>query len=614
MRLRITLLLVVFGLFLGGCAELCPMRVDFALTPPLDTTYLRYHVVSSALDHAALRADAPSGGEWTREFVVDRGGFAELRRLPDGRAYVLGLRGSRAWMRVGSRPAVEIDGPLASDERRVAAWIGMRFGQPDAGGKTELESCHAGTCTMVTTPPGGRALWVDFDRQMRRPVSFEWIARDHAIESCTGIEYSSVGGATAVASASCSAIVNEIGRATVTWKLEERRSDSVPPEWARVSSDDIVPLVAARDAARFAVADPSMRVHVPVDAGGAPPMDLVLDTGSYLTLLSHRVVEGAGAVPSPDDPPVHVKPPYFPEGIYDPMILDRLVIGGLELHGVPVLVARNDDPLGSGEAGLLGMDLLERFVVDVDGPAATVRLWPRERFSAPGENFTDLHFWGASHETVFVAGAIDEIGPVPVIVDTGAGGVNVIAGGPRLLVRHPHHRDDESALEREDGDGPSDYMTEIDGFHFGPFGLPRMPAVGHERRPDLHFLDGDGALVGLGVLRHFRIAIDARASVVHVAPGPSYWVLSRLGIEVDERGGAPTITRIVEGQHDWKQPLREGDIVRAVDGRRVSTRDEALSAIAAARRVLQITVERNANRITQSIPVPFVCASGVPQQ
>jgi C-terminal processing protease CtpA/Prc len=90
---------------------------------------------------------------------------------------------------------------------------------------------------------------------------------------------------------------------------------------------------------------------------------------------------------------------------------------------------------------------------------------------------------------------------------------------------------------------------------------------------------------------------------VYVAPGPSYSVLSRLGIEIDDRGGAPTVTRIVEGEHAWKKSLREGDIVRAVDGRKVTTRDEALEAIAVAGDVVRITVERRGNLVTQSLPL-----------
>jgi hypothetical protein len=568
-------LLVVFA----ACA---PLQVSsehaVVVAPPLAPTYLRYTVRSSR-------------GEWTREFVVGRRTFAE-RRETSGRNYTLGLAGARAWMRVGDRRPVEIDGPLAADERTEAAWIGMRFGEPESGEHLELESCHGAECTLVYTPHDGHALWVDVDRRTHRAVRFQWIAEDHSIEVCEDLVWSDASGAPAVASASCSAIVDRVGPDTTTWTLEERREDPALPEWARVEPEDVVPVEGRADVARFAIADPSTRVLVPVDAGGAA-LQLVLDTGSFVTVLSQRALNGLGVVRSPD-PPIHVKPPWLPEDTYDPAIVDRLVIGSLELHGVPVLIARKDAPFDSvEETGLLGMDLLSRFVVDVDAPASTLRIWPERLFPGDGA-FVDLKYAGTSCGQVVVAGAVDEIGPMPLILDTGAW-LNVVVGGPGMHAKHPHHRDDEVML-RED-DGAWDYAAEVNGFHLGPFGLPRMPVTGHDRVPDLPFLDGDSALVGLGVLRHFRIAVDAHRSVVHVAPGPSYAVLTRLGLEIDDRNGAPAITRIVGGEHDWRKPLREGDVVESVGGRPVRDRAATLEALASAPGRVRLDVARNGNHL-----------------
>ncbi|MGH7296501.1 MAG: hypothetical protein ACRELB_16305, partial [Polyangiaceae bacterium] len=270
----------------------------------------------------------------------------------------------------------------------------------------------------------------------------------------------------------------------------------------------------------------------------------------------------------------------------------------VELHGVPVLVPRRD-PFGGDEAGLLGMDILSRYVVDVDGPASTLRIWPRRRFAASeaGEGFTDVPYFGASQGAVIVGGAVDELGAMPVIVDTGAP-VNIVVGGPAMHVKHPHRRQHDLRLSEDDS---SDYETEVEGFRLGPFHLPRMPAVGHDRRPDLPFLDGGGALVGLGVLRHFRMAIDSQRGVVHLAPGPSYVVLERMGIEIDLRDGAPTITRTVGDEHAWNKPLRVGDVVRSVGGKRVHSRDEALVALASAGDGARLVLERRGNRVTRTL-------------
>ncbi|HEY8090869.1 MAG TPA: aspartyl protease family protein [Polyangiaceae bacterium] len=582
MRRGIVLLVVaVAGV---ACNSLHPVSVaDFQMTPGLASTYLRYRVASPR-------------GTWTRQFVVGRRDFAELREV-GGRSYALGIEGALAWLRVGARPPVEIDGELAFDERTQAAWIGVRFGAPAPGEHLELESCTGAVCTLVYTPRDGHALWVDVDRKTHRPVAFAWIARDHAVESCEDVTWSDEGGAPVIASATCSAIVDEVGRVTTTWSLEEREGDAETPAWARVSPQEVVPLRAPREVSSFAIADPSQRVYVPVEAGGSQPLQLVLDTGSPITVLTRRVVDELGVVPSPD-PPHHVKPPWLPEDTYDQEIVDRLVFGGVELHGVPVLVARND-PFGGAEAGLLGMDVLSRYVVDVDGPDATLRIWPRGVFARSTSNaaFTDVQYFGASHGAVVVGGAVDELGAMPVIVDTGAP-LNVVVGGPAMRVRHPHTRRNEVHLSETDD---YDYETEIDGFRLGPFHLPRMPAVGHDRRPDLPFLDGGGALVGLGVLRHFRMAIDPSRGIVHFAPGASYVVLDRLGVELDERGGRPVISRTTEDEGSWNKPLRVGDIVHSVGGHRVRSRDEALRSIASAGDTIRLVLERRGNLVARTV-------------
>jgi len=57
--------------------------------------------------------------------------------------------------------------------------------------------------------------------------------------------------------------------------------------------------------------------------------------------------------------------------------------GAAPLHGVRVLVPRRESTFEGDEAGLLGMDLLSRFVLDVDGPASTGDAGASGRGAAP---------------------------------------------------------------------------------------------------------------------------------------------------------------------------------------------------------------------------------------
>ncbi len=320
MRIALALLAGLVAVALPACDEVHP-QIAFAVLPPLPQTYLRYRV------HGA-------GREWTREFVVSRDAFAELREA-GGKRYALGLlhdpSGEKAWLRVGEREPVEIEDGLAADERTEAGMIGMRFAEP--GAPPELESCRRqvwgdrspGVCTFVYTPPDGHALWVDAERGTGRPVAFARVAQHDAVESCNDIAWSDEDGATVLASATCSAIVHEVGRQTTTWTLEERRPEPVPPAWARVSPEDVIPLRSLREPVLIPIADPSSRVYVGVEAGGSEPLQLVLDTGSPFTILSRRALRALGVVPSPE-PSLHVRPPFLPPDTYDAAIVDRLVI------------------------------------------------------------------------------------------------------------------------------------------------------------------------------------------------------------------------------------------------------------------------------------------------
>jgi len=548
--------------------------------------YLRYEVQS------------PSR-KWTREFVTSRSAFTELRDSGD-RLYTLGFVGARAWMRIESRAPVEIDGELAAHLRTEAGWIAMRFGRPEWGDRFEIETCSPRQCTFVFNPKDGHTLWVDVDRSTRRPVSFSWITAHGRIEVCDAISWSEVGGVPVISSTTCGAILDKVGLETETWTLVERRDGPAAPTWARVDPDEIIPLDASREVASFPVADPSRRAYVPVDVGGVR-LNVVLDTGSRTTVLSRRALSAAGVVWS-SDPGARWEGPWVPGVSYDTALVDRLVIGGLELRGISVLVAREgqrdmfhlDGETSESEEGLLGNDVLSRFVVDLDGPSSMLRFWPHGVFHDSG--FAKLHNYLTSTGGVAIRGAIDEIGPLPVVVDTGAP-LDLVVTGPAMHSKHPRHRGDEISL----GEGVYDYESAVTGFHFGPFGLPRTPAIGRERRPGEEFLDDGGVLMGLGVMRHFRFAFDAEHAVVDVAPGPSYDVLNRLGIEIDDRGGVATITRVVDGEHEWRKPLREGDVVVSVNGRNVGNRTEALEAIVRAGGTVRLVVERAGNRVERRL-------------
>lgn len=68
-----------------------------------------------------------------------------------------------------------------------------------------------------------------------------------------------------------------------------------------------------------------------------------------------------------------------------------------------------------------------------------------------------------------------------------------------------------------------------------------------------------------------------------LAPGDSYAALTKLGVEVEDRGGRPVVTRIVPGSRAASlRFLHEDDPVMAIDGRATPTADSVTAAIARA--------------------------------
>ena len=132
---------------------------------------------------------------------------------------------------------------------------------------------------------------------------------------------------------------------------------------------------------------------------------------------------------------------------------------------------------------------MRRFILDIDRLARTVRLWSRDTFPGSRRRLVRLH------------GSPD---PMPSSAPPTAG------TAPTL---------------------PAPSMA----CAFGPFTLPKMDAIGRDRH-----LMGDGvALMGMSVMRHFRLALDLRDNLRHAWPGDAYRTLWRVGIDIDPFGSVP---------------------------------------------------------------------------
>jgi hypothetical protein len=75
---------------------------------------------------------------------------------------------------------------------------------------------------------------------------------------------------------------------------------------------------------------------------------------------------------------------------------------------------------------------------------------------------------------------------------------------------------------------PPEYRSRIAGLWLGPFEFPAMDVLARDRDKNGNInTSADLALVGMGLMRHFRLAFDVKNAQLHAWPGPTYWPLLR---------------------------------------------------------------------------------------
>ena len=100
------------------------------------------------------------------------------------------------------------------------------------------------------------------------------------------------------------------------------------------------------------------------------PRDFIIDTGASITAISTSLARALGV--ALDGPRVDVRTANGRTSAVRARI-DSLALGALRLRQVPTLVIDGLD----GHAGLLGLDVLARFDVDIDAARGELRLHPR---------------------------------------------------------------------------------------------------------------------------------------------------------------------------------------------------------------------------------------------
>jgi len=536
----------------------------------------------SGLPRLLLYRVASHDGSWTHEVVMAKHAYAERRTRHDGARYAFGYGTGSAWLAVGDQPATAVDGEWAAQARTNAALHRLSFTRPGDGDEVEYMGRDRAHWELAYRPAGGKTMSFFIDRKRNVPREMDLVDEWTRIVSCDRLDWARSPDGAVLAGVRCGAgnMGGRYGdRAHQNRQLTSMQGLARLPSWAQPA--ELRRPAAFAGAVAVPIDDPR-RIVLPVTFNDNEARPMVLDSGAFHTVLSEEVAREVGVVPT-GEPPIFVDPPFLDKTTLWVGVVDKLQVGRAVVYGERVLVATNSHTLHPAP-GLLGLSFFRNFVVDVDSPGETVRVWDRRAFRPAAEQrLVRLRGWRPRIDGEVVGVARGEI---------------IVVSAPLMRVRHPRGRGTDAYLGAEDGIGASpDYYAELKGVRLGPFAFPRLDGVGRDR--DRERLGSSIAIAGMGLMRYLRLSFDLKAGLLHVSVGDAYRALRRYGFDIEDGPQGVTLDRVLERSPAEDAGLRRGDVVIAIADQRVRDVRHARSLAAEHRGYfVKMLVERDERPIT----------------
>lgn len=568
-------------LFAGGCIPYATAgRLDPALARRLFG--LRASMGGSSgrarTTTLSLRYDIDGwDGHWTDEIVVAPDRFVERRRRVDGTAGALtfGEDAAGSFVRAAEGPWRAADGTWRAEARTRRALFGAEFLAPEPGDDAELVGRYRNGWEYSFHAVGARTITLDVSAATGLPTAFDYGDGFGRLVTCEDVEWTKVDGRPVPRSGRCFTGIEAHGRA-FRFALAPSCDPRARPAFADVAAWRGVS-VPATTTQVYPLAGTGRAAIVPVVLGDTrnAPERFIVDTGAWWTTVDEEVAERDGIVPT-GEVPIYEAPPWLPRGEAWVGVADHVRVAGADLVGVRVLVMEGL-ARGCGSAGLLGANVLSQRVVDFDVPHHELRFVPEEAFRADEGAFHYALRTRGGHGAS-VPGAIAGLGRGQVMLDTGAE-TTMVVFAPGVAAVYPRRRGADARFGANDETASPDYWTNIDGAQLGPFALPAMHVAARDR--ELEGLPNDLAIVGMGVMRLFRIAFDFHRQELYVWPTDAYHALERAGIEVvDAHGDGARIITVARRTPAADARLFPGDRIVAIDDAPVMGADQARRLLA----------------------------------
>lgn len=527
------------------------------------------------------RMRAPDG-RWILEMVHGPGFFVERRRRADDERiqYEVGRDERGAWLRMGGGEALEVSAAWESDLRTDEALFGMKFLRPSASDEVEYMGKWGSRWEFAYRQEGARTLTFGIDRKSFRPKAYDSVDDFGRLFQCKGLRFKRAEMGTLLSRASCkvsNASHENPQHAFLHYRLEQGSNATEAIAASGLAQPGVRRL--QRDLAHvhaIPIAD-ERRLAVPIRFGDSKTIELILDSGAFHTVLSPSISKELDVIPT-GDAPLFVTPPWLSRSNLWVGVINTMRLGTAEWHGDRVLVAENKRML-SGDNGLLGADFFERFIVELDNPRGVLRLWPRASYT-PGPGYTRMRMPDSGEASI--EGEVDGVAKGLMVLDTGMS-EDIVVHHWKMKLEYPREKGREAVL----GAGPDtafprrspDYYTKVRGIRLGPFAFPAMDAIGRDRDRDL--LGSGVALVGMGVMRYFKLAFDFKGRTLFLWPGDAYVALMRAGMDIEDGARGVTIDRVIENSPAARALVRPGDVLVSVEGKAVSDFRAAREAVAA---------------------------------
>ncbi len=523
-----------------------------------------------------------------------------------------GVDGAAGWRTdVTAKKIAPLEGKDLEAIQGEAWFASEQWAREDQGGGKVWHGQHAfkgarGMIALEVTPPVGpsKTLWFDDDngllvRITHRRDQYAWD------ESYSGWRTIAGRKRWTIATAGDSMLYAPGFRRTIVDSIRVEpplaASGFAPP----ASSVRPVTWLRTRGVAELPFRYKRGHVWIRASVNGTPPADFILDTGCTMSALDREYARRIG---------LPVEGRLVAEGIagtddgggWAPLRSLRIAGAtgdGVEVRDLKTGVLEINDDMRVQEwddaAGLIGYDVLSRFVVDIDFDRQVVTLHDPATFQYAGHGqaipFT-LHACIPTVEVRLNAGCTGRF-----IVDVGNATVMTVHteqvdacrlfGGRRKEIQH---------WVGGIGGSIPETVCRLDSVHVGPFAWPQ-PIVGLT----LHHLGSMGSKdvqgnIGTSVLERFRCTFDYARSQLWLEPGKRFAQPDRYshsGLYLHRWSGRVWITAVVRHSPADEAGLKVRDVLKSVDGRPIDRwTPEALDAVfrdGAIGSTVRLTIERD---------------------